>query len=104
MKNGEISDAILDDTTGYYVVVKMVNNNSDEAYKTACKDAIESKQNEAYSSWFEKEQTDKVVVNTDVWTDVTIGTVTTDIVTADDLNDMKENSSSSKKSSKGSNQ
>ena len=48
--------------------------------------------------------TDKVVVNTDVWTDVTIGTVTTDIVTADDLNDMKENSSSSKKSSKGSNQ
>lgn len=52
MKNGEISDAILDDTTGYYVVVKMVNNNSDEAYKTACKDAIESKQNEAYSSWF----------------------------------------------------
>ena len=57
-----------------------------------------------YSSWFEKEQTDKVVVNTDVWTDVTIGTVTTDIVTADDLNDMKENSSSSKKSSKGSNQ
>jgi len=35
---------------------------------------------------------------------VTIGTVTTDIVTADDLNDMKENPSSSKKSSKGSNQ
>lgn len=102
MKNGEVSEAMLDEESGYYVVVKMVNNNSEEAYKTACDSAVESAQSEAYSTWFEAEQTDKVVVNTDLWTDVTIGSVTTDIVTADDLNDMKEDSSDA--TSGGSNQ
>ena len=99
MKNGAVSEAILDEN--YYVVVKMVNNNSDEAYKNACDDAIEAKQNEAYQTWYEKEEESyDVVVNTDIWTDVTIGTVTTDIVTAEDLEKMKEDSSDAAGSSK----
>lgn len=102
MKNGEVSEAMLDEESGYYVVAKMINNNSEEAYQTACDSAVQTAQNEAYSAWFETEQTDKVVVNTDLWTDVTIGTVTTDIVTAEDLNDMKEDSSDA--TSGGSNQ
>jgi len=92
MENGEVSKAILDEN--YYVVVKMVNNNSDEAYKNACDDAVKTKQNEAYQTWYEKEEESyDVVVNTDIWTDVTIGTVTTDIVTAEDLEKMNEDSS-----------
>ena len=92
MKNGTVSDVILDEN--YYVVVKMVDNNSEEAYKTACDDAIKAKQNSAYSDWYDKEQEKyDVVVNTDVWTDVVIGTVTTDIVTAEDLEKMKGDSS-----------
>lgn len=94
MKNGEISDAILDEDAGYYLVVKMMNNNSDEAYQSACDDAVASAQDAAYQSWFDgKAEESKYTVNTDVWTDVTIGTVTTDIVTAEDLEKMNEDSS-----------
>lgn len=94
MKNGEISDAIIDDTAGYYVVVKMINNNSEEAYQTACDDAIAEAQDNAYQEWFQNEYDNTDVnINTDVWTDVTIGTVTTDIVTAEDLEEMNEDSS-----------
>lgn len=100
MKNGEVTEAILD--SNYYVVVKMVNNNSDEAYQTACDAAIESEQESAYETWYEGMQEDySVEVNTDVWTDVTIGTVTTDIVTAEDLQDMREDSSDADNGSSG---
>lgn len=94
MKNGEVSQAFLDETSGYYVVVKMINNNSDEAYKKACDDAVKEKQTEAFNNWYTGEEAKhKVNMNNDLWTDVTVGTVTTDIVTADDLKDMQEDSS-----------
>lgn len=93
MKNGEISEAFLDEDAGYYVVVKMVNNNSSEAYDTACDDAIADAQDQVYQTWFDQEaEKTKYKVNTDVWTDVTLGTVTTDIVTAEDLEKMNEDS------------
>lgn len=92
MKKDEISDVILDEN--YYVLVKMVNNNSEASYQEACDSAIETAQNSAYQTWYEKEEEKyKINVNTDVWTDVTIGTVTTDIVTAEDLQAMNEDSS-----------
>lgn len=94
MKNGQVSQAFLDNSSGYYVVVKMINNNSEEAYKTACDDAVETKQEEAFTNWYTEEETKhKIDINTDIWTDVALGTVTTDIVTAEDLNDMNEDSS-----------
>jgi len=94
MKNGQVSQAFLDESSGYYVVVKMINNNSQEAYKTACDDAIKTKQEEAFTNWYTEEETKhKIDINTDIWTDVALGTVTTDIVTAEDLNDMNEDSS-----------
>ena len=94
MKNGQVSQAFLDESSGYYVVVKMINNNSEEAYKKACDDAVKTKQDEAFVNWYTEEETKhKININTDIWTDVVLGTVTTDIVTAEDLNDMNEDSS-----------
>ena len=94
LKNGQVSQAFLDETTGYYVVVKMIDNNSQEAYKTACDEAVEAKQEEAFNNWYTEEVAKhKIDVNTNIWTDVVLGTVTTDIVTAEDLNDMREDSS-----------
>ncbi|MCD7825417.1 MAG: SurA N-terminal domain-containing protein [Clostridiaceae bacterium] len=93
MKNGEISEAIIDDKTGYYVVVKMIDNNSTEAYDEACETAITEAQDEKYNDWFADEQTAIGVTLDDSWNDVTLGTVTTDIVTLEDLQEMEEDSS-----------
>ena len=94
LKNGEVSEPFYDETAGYYVVVKMVNNNSDEAYKTACKKAVESAQKEAYNNWYKTElENHKIKVNDEIWDDVNIGYYTTDIVTLEDINDMEEASS-----------
>lgn len=94
LKNGEVSEPFYDETAGYYVVVKMINNNSDEAYKTACKNAVESAQKEAYNSWYKTElENHKIKVNDEIWDDVNIGYYTTDIVTLEDINDMEEASS-----------
>lgn len=102
MKNGSVSEAFLDDDTGYYVLMKMIDNNSDEAYKTACDNAITTAQNEAYNTWYEKEQEAyKIEINSEIWSDVTIGTVTTDIVTLEDLQDMMEEASSDAEGSSG---
>ena len=95
MKNGTISDAIFDETAGYYVIMKMINNNSDESYKTACDNAITTAQDEAYQAWYDGEQEKyNIDINADIWTDVVIGSVTTDIVTAEDLQEMAEEASS----------
>lgn len=93
MKNGEISEAILDEKAGYYVVVKMIDNNSKEAYQTACDEAVASAQNEEYQTWFDKIATSYNYKVKDIWSDeVTIGSMTTDIVTAEDLEEMSEDS------------
>lgn len=94
MKNGTVSDAFLDDETGYYVVIKMIDNNSSEAYDTACDNAIQTAQDAEYQDWYLEEQKNyKIDINTDVWTDVTIGTVTTDIVTLEDIQRIAEEQS-----------
>lgn len=94
LKNGEMSDIIKDEKSGYYLFVKMEDNNSSEAYDEACDSAITAAQNEAYDTWYQGILEDyKVSTNSDVWDDVVIGTVTTDIVTAEDLEKMNEDSS-----------
>ena len=100
MKNGTISQVFLDEKAGYYVFVKMIDNNSTSSYQKACDSAVTSAQTEKYNKWYEKlKETYKINVNASVWNDVTIGTMTTEIVTADDLQKMSKESSSSKKSS-----
>lgn len=94
MKKNEISDIIKDEKSGYVLFVKMVDNNSTESYDKACDSAIEEAQNSAYDSWYQgvlENYTTKT--NEDVWDDVEIGTMTTDIVTLEDLEKMNQDSS-----------
>ena len=94
MKKNEISKIIEDKNTGYVLFVKMVDNNSQDSYKKACDSAVESAQNDAYDKWYQGIlENYKVTTNSDVWDDVKIGSVTTDIVTAADLEKMKDDSS-----------
>lgn len=95
MKNGEVSEALLDEEADCYIIVKMIDNNSTKSYQTACDNAIEEEQKKKYSEWFEGiEENYEIVRHDDVWEDVTIGSVTTDIVTLDDLEKMREDASS----------
>ena len=94
MKKDEISDIIKDEKSGYVLFVKMVDNNSNDSYKKACDSAITSAKNDAYDTWYQGIlENYKVSTNSDVWDDVTIGSVTTDIVTAADLEKMNDDSS-----------
>ena len=73
----------------------MVKNNSTEAYEKACDDAISSAQSDKYNEWYQKIlKKHDVQTNAEVWTPVEIGTVTTDIVTYEDLQKMHEDASS----------
>lgn len=95
MKNDEVSGVIKDESTGYYMVVKMIDNNSTNSYDEACDNAIEDAKNTAYYDWLEEIKNNySIKVYDSVWSDVTIGTVTTGIVTADDLSKMAESDSS----------
>ncbi len=94
LKNSQISDIIEDTKSGYVLFVKMIDNNSTESYDKACEDAIEGALDTEYDTWYEgifKNYT--VETNSDIWDDITIGTVTTDIVTLEDLKKMNEDSS-----------
>ena len=78
-----------------YIFVKMIDNNSTKSYQKACEDAVKEAQDNKYSEWLtELEKGYKISIDYDIWNDVTIGTVTTDIVTAEDLTKMQEDSSS----------
>lgn len=95
LKNGEISSVFTDDSTGYYVFVKMTDNNSSEAYDKKCDDAISEAQKKKYQEWYDKlKESYNTEINSNVWDDVTIGFVTTEIVTAEDLQKMSESASS----------
>lgn len=94
MKKDEISGIIKDEKSGYVLFVKMIDNNSNDSYKKACDTAITSAKNDAYDTWYQGIlENYKVSTNSDVWDDVTIGSVTTDIVTAADLEKMNNDSS-----------
>ena len=94
MYNKDISDIIKDEISVHVLFVKMINNNSQDIYQDACDSAIQTAQNEAYDKWYQGVlENYKVSETTDVWDDVKIGTVTTDIVTAADLEKMNQDSS-----------
>lgn len=94
MKNNTISQIFEDEKSGYYILVKMINNNSSDSYEEACDEAIEEAKNTVYDEWY-KDLLENYTVETvaKYWDEITIGTVTTGIVTADDLAEMNEDSS-----------
>lgn len=95
LKNGKISNVFIDDSAGYYVFVKMTDNNSTEAYDNLCDASISAAQEEKYEEWYSSlKENYTIEVNNDIWDSVTIGAVTTGIVTAEDLQKMSEDASS----------
>jgi foldase protein PrsA len=96
MKNGDISDKILeDDEAGNYVIVKMVNNNNDAAYNSEVDTEVTSKVNDQYNDWYEKllKKSYKVKYNEKWWDGITMGQVTSAIVTPEQLTQMAQEAS-----------
>ena len=74
MDNGEVSDVIEAD--GAYYLVKMINNNDDEAYETEVKNQISTKENEEFNTWYEKVfENYTIKLNGKVWDDIQMGSV-----------------------------
>ncbi|HBA97687.1 MAG TPA: hypothetical protein DCZ23_06230 [Lachnospiraceae bacterium] len=95
LENGKISSVFIDDAAGYYVFVKMINNNSTEAYDNECEAAVSAAQKAKYEEWYNSlKESYNTEVNNEIWDTVTIGGVTTGIVTAEDLQKMNEEASS----------
>lgn len=95
LKNGKISSVFIDDSAGYYVFVKMIDNNSTEAYDNECDSAISAAQEAKYEEWYNSlKENYNIEINSEIWDTVTIGGVTTSIVTAEDLQKMSEDASS----------
>lgn len=94
MKNNTVSEILKDEKSGFYVLVKMIDNNSSESYDKACDTAIDEAKNEVYDAWYQEILGGYTVETvSENWDEITIGTVTTDIVTAEDLQKMAEDSS-----------
>lgn len=73
----------------------MIDNNSTETYDSECEAAISAVQEEKYIEWYNSiKESYNIVVNNEIWDTVTIGGVTTGIVTAEDLQKMNEEASS----------
>ena len=80
MKNDEISDVIEDKENKYLFLIKMTDNNSTEAYDSACEEAVQTEKDNKYKEYLENISADYTLeVNNDVWDDVVIGTVTTGV-------------------------
>lgn len=94
MKNDAISKIYEDKESNRILFVKMVDNNSSEAYDTACENALTEAKNTAYDTWYDGIRKGySIEAYSDVWADVKIGEMTTDIVTLEDLQKMNEDSS-----------
>lgn len=80
MKNDEISDVIEDKENKYLFLIKMTDNNSSEAYDTACEEAVQTEKDNKYKEYLTEISANYTLeVNDDVWGDVVIGTVTTGV-------------------------
>lgn len=102
MEKDEISEIYEDKKSGNYIFVKMIDNNSSESYNKACDTAIEDAQNAVYDEWYQGILPNYTVEqNMDVWNDIVIGTVTTEIVTIEDLEKMNAEDSSDVSGSSG---
>ncbi len=94
MKNDDISGVYEDKTSNRLIFVKMVDNNSSDAYDTACENAVTEAKNTAYDTWYDGiREGYSIEAYSDSWGDVKIGQMTTDIVTLEDLQKMNSDSS-----------
>lgn len=98
MKNDEISSVIDDTENKCYFVIKMIDNNSEEAYKSACDSAVETEKETQFNTYYEElYATYKVTTNSDVWSTVVMGTVTTGVKEVEKKEETKDEDSSDDK-------
>lgn len=77
MDNDTITDGVVEDTDGCYII-KMVDNNSMERYDSECESVISEKENEEFQTKIEELEVDKylIEVNDSEWDKLTFGKVT----------------------------
>ncbi len=74
MDNNEVSQVI--ETKENLYLVKMMNNNDDEAYENEVKNQITTEENNQFSTWYDKLLKKYTIkINAKEWDDVTIGEV-----------------------------
>lgn len=72
LENDQISD-VIEAEDGYYLV-KMINNNDDEAYENEVKNQISNEETTKFNEWYEEKSKDyKITINYKVWDDVVMG-------------------------------
>lgn len=76
LDNDACTEDIVETDTGYYII-KMVDNNSTEAYDSAVSDAISKAEGDAFDTEFEKMKKDYTIkINSKVWDPIVIGKTT----------------------------
>mgnify|MGYP001268906784 CR=1 FL=1 len=81
LKNDEITD-IVETADGYYII-KMIDNNSDEAYEAQVAQMIDEEEQKQFEAEYEKIKKDyKVTINDEVWDEIVMGETT--IIKSDD--------------------
>lgn len=72
MDNDAVSD-VIETESGYYLV-KMINNNDDEAYEEEVKNQIANEENTQFDSWYQDLVGNyTITINDEVWNDITMG-------------------------------
>ena len=74
MDNDQISD-VIEGEDAYYLV-KMVNNNDDEAYENEVKNQISTEENNQFNTWYsDVESKHKVKIVQKEWDGITMGSI-----------------------------
>ena len=75
LKNDEVTD-VVEAADGYYII-KMVNNNSDEAYQAQVEQKISEEEQKQFEAEYEKIKKDyKITINDEVWDGIVMGETT----------------------------
>lgn len=74
LDNGAVSKVIETESALY--LVKMINNDSDEAYEKEVENQITTEENTQFDTWYEEKSANyTITVNDDVWNDIELGSV-----------------------------
>lgn len=78
LSNGEVSDSIVEEKDGYYIV-KMLNNHAKTSYQNAINQAVEAAKKTAFENAYSKIKSEyKIWIQKEVWDPIQIGTLTYD--------------------------
>ncbi len=90
LENDACTPDIVETETGYYII-KMVDNDSSEAYDQAVEEAISQAQEEAFDAEYQKMKEEyTVTINSDVWDPIVMGetTIVASDASADTITDI----------------